>query len=286
MAAGIIVITFVVSACDDAASDRSTIRVSVLPDQSPAALRGRFLPLLEYINRETGLDTEFLQFDDYEQFSSAFQAGEIDLAWFGGLTFVRAQQSAAAVPLVQRDIDVRFVSQFIVAGDSEATTIEDLEGMPVAFGPRLSTSGHLMPRHFLVVRQMLPEHFFSSVSHTSGHDQTAFAVRDGKVALGAVNDVIVSAMFDDGRLGPGSVRVLETTPPYANYVWAVSTHLPEPRVRALRDAFLALDRSQPEQRRILELQGAEFFIPANPKKYDGLRAAAISAGLLPSAAQQ
>ena len=42
------------------------LRVGVLPDQDPAALRKRFNPLINYLGRYTGLDTRLLVPKDYE----------------------------------------------------------------------------------------------------------------------------------------------------------------------------------------------------------------------------
>ena len=45
-------------------------------------------------------------------------------------------------------------------------------------------------------------------------------------------------MLNDGRLAPGELRIVEETPPYADYVWAVRTNTSEDLVARLRDAFL------------------------------------------------
>jgi phosphonate transport system substrate-binding protein len=48
----------------------------------------------------------------------------------------------------------------------------------------------------------------------------------------------------------------------------------------LTQAFLALNRETPQGREILDLQRASRFVPTNAGNYQGIEAAARSAGLL------
>ncbi len=256
------------------------IRVSVLPDQEADVLREQYAGLVAHLAAETGLDVEFILSDDYDDLLERFDRAEIDLAWFGGLTFLRAEQRSGATPLVMRDVDQSFTSDFLVAQDSPAQSLHDLAGATLAFGPRLSTSGHLMPRAHLERLQLVPETHFSSVSHSSGHDETARLVQDGSVTVGAVNSIVVEAMLEDGRLSPGSVRVLDQTPPYRNYLWAVHPELHSMTRTALRDAFMELQAQKPSHADILHRQGAGGYVPVSRSDYDALYSAAMSAGLL------
>ena len=158
--------------------------------------------------------------------------------------------------------------------------MEEFTGESFSFGPELSTSGHLMPRHFLSVDGITPEEEFESVRHSAGHDQTAEWVRDGVVALGVVNCVILDAMQRDGRLAPDEIRVLETTPTYGNYVWAVQPSMPDDVRTQLRDAFLALDATVPEQRALLQSLGANGYLPAGSSDFTDVRLAAEALNLI------
>ena len=50
--------------------------------------------------------------------------------------------------------------------------------------------------------------------------------------------------------------------------------------KKLTDAFLKLDPAKPEMKEIMDLQRASKFIPTQSSNYDGIEAAAKSAGLL------
>jgi phosphonate transport system substrate-binding protein len=84
---------------------------------------------------------------DYAAAVEALVNRKVDLAWFGGFTFVQAHQRSKGqvLPLVQREEDTRFRSVFITT-DPAIRTLADLRGKDVSFGSPSSTSGHLMPR--------------------------------------------------------------------------------------------------------------------------------------------
>ncbi|MGI9232094.1 MAG: phosphate/phosphite/phosphonate ABC transporter substrate-binding protein [Woeseiaceae bacterium] len=256
------------------------IVVAVLPDQSRDALLSRHTPLLEYLEGYTSLDIELLIPRDYSDLLNQFDAGHVDLAWFGGLTFTQAEARSQAVPLALRDIDLQFTSCYLANRNDSRSSIREFEGAEFSFGPRLSTSGHLMPRYFLESAGMYPEQLFASTRYSAGHDQTAKWVSDGRVEFGVANCIIVQAMFENGALTDADVRIIETTPPYSDYVWAVSPSMDERTRTTLLDALLALDASDAEQRAILRSQGANAYLPAASGNFLLVRMAAKRSGLL------
>jgi phosphonate transport system substrate-binding protein len=82
------------------------------------------------------------------------------------LTFVKAQTFLYAQPLVMRGVDTRFTTYFVTRADGPLRDCDNLvcdalAGKVFSFEPKLSTSGHLMPRHFLKAEKRIePESFF------------------------------------------------------------------------------------------------------------------------------
>lgn len=251
-------------------SSSTSLRVGVLPDESTEALRERYTPLFEFLSHETGLAYELIIPDGYDDLLTEFGAGQIDLAYFGGVTFVKASSDHGAIPFAMRDVDSRFTSVFIVPGDSELG-MQDLQGKRLAFGSKLSTSGHLMPRFFLnSEREITPEDHFDSIRYSGKHDRTAYWVRDGEVDVGAANAEVVRKMFKDGRLQAGDVRIIWTTPPYADYVWAAHPRVAEHHRQEIQRAFLKLSVDNPQHAILLSNLGANGFYPASTKDFSVL----------------
>ena len=76
------------------------------------------------------------------------------------------------------------------------------------------------------------------------------------------------------------VRVLATTPTYYDYNWTVRPGMDPALRQKLTDAFLTLDPANPAHKEIMALQRASRFIPTQSSNYDGIEAAAKSAGLV------
>ena len=247
------------------------LRLGILPDSSQTIIDTRFGPLIQYIQREANVEIESVVSKDYQELLNQFKEKRIDLAFFGGYTFVKAQMEAGAVPLVMRDIDMRFSTVFLVRPDNKKTKLEDFKGATISFGSKLSTSGHLMPRYFLTERNIDPETFFAKVLFSGSHDKTAYWVRDGKVDLGAANSDVIRTMFRNGQIKRSEIHILWETPAYNDYVWAVQPDF-DPSLRArLLDIFLSLSPIDSEHRNILNALGAAGFLPVNNADFDSLR---------------
>ena len=246
----VVCLTIQLSACSDPVHAPSTesLRVGVLPDEDAEALQDRYASLLEFLSRETRLTYELVIPASYDALLTQFSKGQVDLAYFGGVTFVRANSENGAIPLAMRDVDSRFTSVFLVAGD-RPLTLETLQGKRFSFGSRLSTSGHFMPRHFMQhERGITAEDYFSNVRYSGKHDRTAYWVRDGEVDAGVANSEIIHKMLADGRLRHEDIRIIWTTPPYADYVWAAHPQVPDAHRELIQQAFLKLSVDDPKHK--------------------------------------
>jgi phosphonate transport system substrate-binding protein len=255
-------VALVACSSSDKAGPVKTLNIGVLPDHHPGKMHARYIPLLDYLRSETGVAFELVTPTNYQELLDLFGQKKIDVAFFGGATYVFAHKNYNAVPLVSRYTDSRFKSVVIVKTDQPARTLHELKGMTFAFGSKLSTSGHFMPRHYFSKKNIIPENFFSEVKFTGAHDKTVEWVRDGKVQAGVVNSIILYEMFLDGSLDKEDIRVLWESPPYADYIWGVQKEVDEEVRNKIQTAFLSLSKSDPQQKLILEALGASYYLPA------------------------
>lgn len=249
----------------------STLRIGILPDESRVKLIERYTPLFDYLARETGIPYELIIPGNYDELLELFHTNKIDLAYFGGFTFIKANIIDNAVPLVMRDVDTRFTSYFLVKGDCPAENISDFRDKKISFGDSLSTSGHLMPRYFLKEMDIVPEDFFNDVLYSGRHDLTAEWVRDGTVDLGVANSLVVNKMYREGRLSYKEVRILWETPPYPDYVWALRPVFNKDFRIKLSNAFLNLSMTNREHVMILKGVDAGSFLPVRIKDFSKLK---------------
>ncbi len=256
-------------------------RVTAIPDESPTELARKAMPLMKYLESKLGMKVEFTPVTDYAAAVEAVVNKKIDMAWFGGFTFVQAhvRSGGKVIPLVQRAEDEKFRSVFITS-DPAIKTLADLKGKDVSFGSQSSTSGHLMPRSFLLEQGVNPDKDLRRVAFSGAHDATIAAVASGKVQAGALNISVWEKFVADKKVDTSKVRVFYTTPPYFDYNWSVHADMPAATRQKIVDALVALNVDTPAGKEILELQRATRFVPTKVDNYKGIEAAARNAGLL------
>ena len=265
-----------------ALAQTGVLRVSAIPDEAPTELQRKFKPLGEYLQTETGLKVEFIPVTDYAAVVEALATKKIDMAWLGGFTFIQAKTrtSGTAIPIIQRAEDEKFISYYIVPADSTAKTLADLKGKTFAFGSAASTSGHLMPRYFLLKAGVDPDKDFKRIAFSGAHDATVAFVAGGKAEGGALNASVFDKLVETKNPNALKVKILAKTPPYYDYNWTVRGDLDPALVRKLTDAFLKLDPQNPTHKELMDLQRASKFVATKASNYDGIESAAQSAGLL------
>jgi phosphonate transport system substrate-binding protein len=263
------------------ASAQTVLRVTAIPDEAPTELARKAAPLMKYLEGKLGTKVEFTPVTDYAAAVEALVNKKVDLAWFGGFTFVQAhvRSGGKVLPLVQREEDEKFRSVFIT-GDPAIQSLADLKGKDLSFGSQSSTSGHLMPRSFLLQAGVDPDKDVRRVAYSGAHDATIAAVAAGKVQAGALNMSVWDKFVAEKKVDLTQLRVFYTTPPYYDYNWTVHADMPAPLREKLTQAFLALSRDTAEGKEVLELQRATRFVPTKVDNYKGIEAAARSAGLL------
>lgn len=199
-------------------------KIGGIPDQDVAVLTRRFGGVADYLSEQTGLTVEYVPTQDYAALVTAFQRGDIQLAWFGGLTGVQARNmTPGSEAIAMRPEDGEFHSVFIAQADLNVNSLSDLAGLSFTFGSESSTSGHLMPRYFLMEAGIDPEQNFDGVpNYTGSHDKTWQLVESGAYQAGTLNAVVWESRIEEGLIDLSKVKVVETTPAYFDYNWTIN----------------------------------------------------------------
>lgn len=265
--------------------------VSAIPDQDPELLNRLYPAVAERFAQATDLKVEYRAVTDYTAVVRAFEIGDIHVAWMGGLTGVQARERVkGATAIAQRDIDADFHSLFIATKASglkpfdDATGLRSLAGHTFTFGSETSTSGRLMPQHFMQEGGFDQADLKGKPGFSGSHDATIEAVASGSFEAGALNEQVWAATREAGKVDLDEVVVLWRTPGYADYHWLVRPDLDATfgagTQKAITDMLLALDAAKPEDAEILELFGAESFIATKDSNYDVIEQVARDQGLL------
>jgi phosphonate transport system substrate-binding protein len=263
-------------------SAQTVLRVTTIPEEAATEQIRKFGPLTKYLERTVGMKVDFVPVNDYPAAVEALVNKQVELVWFGGFTYVQAQirSGGKIIPIAQREEDTSFRSVFITQTNSGIKRLTDLKGKQVSFGSQSSTSGHLMPRSFLLEAGIDPDKDFKRVAYSGAHDATIAAVVNGRVDAAALDITVWRKFVTENKVDTTKVDVFYTTPPYFNYNWSVHADMPAPLREKITAALLNLNMNNPEGKEILTLNRATKYIPTKPENYKGLENAGRSAGLI------
>ncbi len=257
------------------------LRISAIPDFDQAELTRGFGDFAKYLSEKTGMKVEYVPVVDYAAVVTAFERGEIDMVWFGGLTGVQAR---ALVPeaeaIAQRPNDEKFQSVFIKQKGLPINSLKDLKGKSFAFGSESSTSGHLMPRFFLDAEGINPDKDFNGTPVYSGsHDKTYGLVESGSVQAGAVNKQYWEKAVKENKVDLNKVEVFYETPYYYDYNWTINNVDKKfgPGTKdKIKEAVLNIQAGN----EVLKLLSTESFIPTKNENYKDIEKVAKSLGII------
>ena len=263
-------------------SAQTVLRVTTIPEEAATEQIRKFGPLTKYLERTVGMKVDFVPVNDYPAAVEALVNKQVELVWFGGFTYVQAQirSGGKIIPIAQREEDTSFRSVFITQTNSGIKRLTDLKGKQVSFGSQSSTSGHLMPRSFLLEVGIDPDKDFKRVAYSGAHDATIAAVVSGRVDAAALDITVWRKFVSENKVDTTMVDVFYTTPPYFNYNWSVHADMPAPLREKITAALLNLNMNNPEGKEILTLNRATKYIPTKPENYKGLENAGRGAGLI------
>ena len=244
---------------EQGSGDPDPLRVGLIPNQNPESVEAQYEPFGDYLSEQLGREVELTVPVSYGAVVEAMVNDELDLAYFGGLTYVQARNRGDVVPLVTEinpeTGDTTYRSVIIVPSDSDIQEVSELRGRDFAFGSVSSTSGSLYPEIMLRDAGIDYRTDLGEFNYTNGHDATAQAVANGQVDGGGVEDRILYNLQDEGTVDEGSVRVIEESEPIEGYPWVVRDALPDDLKREIARAFLDLD--DPELLDLLRAEGYE-----------------------------
>jgi phosphonate transport system substrate-binding protein len=261
---------------------------TAIPDEDETKLVERFRGVADYLEQQLEVEVRYIPVKSYAAAVSAFRNNQVQLAWFGGLSGVQARRLVpGSEALAQGKEDESFHTYFIANTETGIEPVEDLSALKgklgeltFAFGSKGSTSGRLMPEHYLRdTFDASPEDIFSRVGFSGNHTRTLRLVESGTYDMGALNFKVWDKELENGNIDTDAVQIVWKTPPYPDYQWTIRGDVNERYGDGFKDkvrqALLNLD--DPE---LLESFPRSGFIPASNKDYAPIETVGEQIGIL------
>jgi phosphonate transport system substrate-binding protein len=283
LAVSIAAALFVGPTIKDAAAE--TFVFTAIPDQDESQLRTRFGKVAAYLSKKLGVEVKYVPVKSYSAAVTAFRNNQVQLAWFGGLSGVRARQLVpGSQAIAQGKEDETFVTYFIA---NAATGLQEtkvfpkgIAGKSFSFGSKGSTSGRLMPEFY--IRKELgkaPMDVFSRVGFSGDHSRTIAVVQSGAYEVGALNFKVWERELKAGKVDPKKVRIIWRTPTYPDYQWTIRGDVDSKFGKGFTEKVKAslLSMNDPD---LLKSFPRSSFIPAENADYEPIERTAKSIGLI------
>ena len=208
-------------------ANSQTLVFTAIPDQDESALRTRFGKIATYLQGKLGVDVKYVPVKSYAAAVTAFRNDQVQLAWFGGLSGVRARNLVPGSQALAMGAEDKAFTNYFIAHSStglkrSSSFPKEIRGKTFTFGSKGSTSGRLMPEYF--VRENFgeaPDKVFSRVGFSGDHSRTIALVQSGAFQTGTVNPKVWHKELKAGKIDPSKVSVIWETPSYPNYNWSM-----------------------------------------------------------------
>mgnify|MGYP002636782334 FL=1 len=258
---------------------------TAIPDQDETQLRKRFGKVATYLSGKLGVTVKYVPVKSYAAAVTAFRNNQVQLAWFGGLSGVRARQLVpGSKAIAQGKEDLAFVTYFIAhtsTGLKESKTLSKaVAGKTFTFGSKGSTSGRLMPEfHIRRVFGKAPNKVFSRVGFSGNHSRTISLVESGAFQVGATNFSVWERAVKAGKIDTSKVRIIWRTPAYPDYQWTVRGDVDKKFGKGFSAKIKTslLSMNDPDLLKAFPRSG---FIPAKNVDYEPIKNTAKSIGLI------
>ena len=230
--------------------DRPVVRVGLGPQQPTQADTYRvWEPVYRIVTERVGAELDLNVANDWAGIATALANEQIDVAQMGPWGYILARNNGGAWPINVMLVNGEPVYRAIVVGRPglEIDSFpEGAEGLSMQMLDVGSTSGWLVPTHFMTSRGIDPETFFGRYAEGASAAAAQMATANGQVDLATGWDTHRNTMIRNGTITEDANQVVWLSDPLPNECVAVRQNMPEDLAMALQAALTELTEAERE----------------------------------------
>ena len=270
--------------------NKPTFVFTAIPDADESRLQQRFNKVAVYLSKKLDVKVKYIPVKSYAAAVTAFRNDQVQLAWFGGLSGVRARTLVPGSEAIAQGFEDQSFKSYIIAHHStglkpnadlsDAFKAFNTQDMTFTFGSKGSTSGRLMPEFYLREEfKAAPNDVFSRVGFSGDHSRTISQVQSGAYQVGAVNFKVWEKELAEGKVDTHKVSVIWTTPTYPDYQWTIRNDVDKRFGSEFKNLVrkTLLEMNDPD---LLASFPRQSFIPASNADYAPIENTARAIGLI------
>lgn len=227
------------------AQDGNILRVGLGPQQPTQEETYRvWEPIYKHIAAAVDADLRLDVANDWAGIATALANEQIDVAQMGPWGYVLAAVKGEAKPINVMLVDGRPIYRAIIVArpDLDLENFpEDARGMSMQMLDTGSTSGWLVPTHWLRGQGIDPKNFFGRYAEGASAAAAQMATVSGQVDLATGWDTHRNTMINNGTIAADANKVVWESDPLPNEVVAVRAGMDDDVAAKLQQAFANLD---------------------------------------------
>lgn len=255
---------------DMQAIDSSTVTIGFYPRSDVDSTIKSFQPLIEYLQKETGLNFKLAFSPNYLDVGNQLLEGNYKLSILTPVALVMAESKSNVplLPLLQRTIagKTTYSGVIVCKNDPKLKTLNDLKDKIFAFTEPDSISGRLYPLGIFKKNNIHIKTFFKKTYYAGCPKSALGDVISGRADACACTEHEFNTLVGDPAVKAG-LKILHSTPPIPSEYWTVLGSLDEKLKNKLRDALTRLNGDRALREKVL---GAIFYDGFSQPSNDGV----------------
>lgn len=237
-----------------AAAHAQEINFGIISTDSSAALRQRWQPLIDDMEKQTGLKVTPFFATDYAGVIEGMRFNKVQLAWMGNkgaMEAVDRSQGEVFAKIQYADGTEGYYSLLISNASSPYKTLDDVirNGKKINFGlgDPTSTSGTLVPGYYVFAKNNIDPRTYFKTARSSNHGANLMAVINNQVDVATNNTEELNKLEATQPEKAKLVHVIWKSPliPSDPLLWRKD--LPDATKKKIRDFFLAYGKDAHEK---------------------------------------
>jgi phosphonate transport system substrate-binding protein len=247
-----------VSAFASVAAHAEDLNLGIISTDSSAVLKQRWQPLIDDMNKQTGLNVKAFFATDYAGIIEGMRFNKVQVAYLGNASAIEAVDRSNGEVFAKTTYsngDAGYYSVLITNANSRFKTLDDVfkntKDVTLGFGDPNSTSGSLVPGYYLFAQHNAPVRTSFKTVLPSSHEANLLAVVNNKVDIATNNTEMLDTLKKQHPDRFAQVRVLWQSPliPSDPLVWRKD--LPDATKEKLRKFFYNYAKTDAREKAVM-----------------------------------
>ncbi|WP_118184806.1 phosphonate ABC transporter substrate-binding protein [Paraburkholderia phosphatilytica] len=261
------------------AAHAEDLNFGIISTDSSAVLKSRWQPLIDDLNKQTGLHVNAFFATDYSGIIEGMRFNKVQIAYLGNASAIQAvdrSDGEVFAHVTYANGDAGYRSLLITNVKSRFKTLDDVfkdsKDVTLGYGDPNSTSGTLVPGYFLFAKHGVQVNTAFKTVMPSSHEANLLAVVNNVVDVATNNSIEMSTLQKAHPDKFAQVRVLWTSDliPSDPLVWRKD--LPQDTKDKLRKFFLNYAKTDPHEKAVMaNITGYSGFAAASDAQLQPIR---------------